>query len=209
MGSCFSNGTAANTDPYAIPEPEFHPQDPTSQRQPQSTQTERSSAESSLVATHSPSPSLDTPVTDRRNDFDVYYERGKHLGDGTFATVFVGTSRETQKDYAVKCVDRTKMQWGDRDALLDEIQNHQEVKGGPNIVQLMEVFTPNTRECYLVMELLQGGELFDRILQKQTFTEKEARNVTRGLLRALHYMHSKRIAHRDLKPENLLLQVSL
>jgi serine/threonine protein kinase len=58
------------------------------------------------------------------------------------------------------------------------------------------------------MELLQGGELFERILQKKTFTEAEARDVARGLLSALSYMHAQNIAHRDLKPENLLLVVS-
>jgi len=144
-----------------------------------------------------------------KHDFYANYALGKRLGEGAFATVFVGTHKASQQDYAIKCVNRMKMQWGDRDALQDEIENLQEVKGGPNIVQLIEVYTPNPRECYLVMELLQGGELFERILQKRTFTEKEARNVARGLLKALQFMHSKRIAHRDLKPENLLLQVRL
>ena len=99
------------------------------------------------------------------------------------------------------------MKWGDRDALQDELENLRILKEGPNIVQLFAIYTPNARECYMVMELLQGGELFERILEKRTFTEAEARDVTRGLLSALSYMHSQKIAHRDLKPENLLLVV--
>lgn len=136
------------------------------------------------------------------NDTEIEekYTLGKKLGEGAFATVFIGTRKKDKKDYAIKQVDRTKMHWGDRDALQDEIQSLVSVKGGPNIVQLYEVFSPNTKDCYLVMELLTGGELFDRILEKRTFTEREARNVTRGLLSALDYMHTKRIAHRDLKP---------
>lgn len=154
-------------------------------------------------------PSPAPAVLERCDGFDEKYTRGKELGFGAFAKVFIGVEKTSGEKYAVKLVDRKKMQWGDRDALHDEIENLRDLKEGPHIVQLFEVYTPNKRECYLVMELLQGGELFDRILEKRTFTEKEARNVTRGLLQALSYMHSRSIAHRDLKPENLLLVVSL
>ena len=99
------------------------------------------------------------------------------------------------------------MFWGDRDALKDEIKNLQEVRAGPNIVQLYEVFEEK-EWSYLVTELMMGGELFDRIIEKKTFSEKEARSCCRCVLSALEYMHSRRVAHRDLKPENLLLAVS-
>ena len=113
-----------------------------------------------------------------------------------------------RKEYAVKKVDRSKMFWGDRDALEDEISNLKAVRDGPHIVKLYEVYY-HQNDCFLVMELMLGGELFDRIIQKRTFTEKEARDVTQCMLDALHYMHSKKVVHRDLKPENLLLPVSL
>ncbi len=58
------------------------------------------------------------------------------------------------------------------------------------------------------MECLRGGELFDRILEKKRFSEAEARQVARGLLEALQYMHSQNIAFRDVKLENILLEVS-
>lgn len=99
------------------------------------------------------------------------------------------------------------MFWGDRDALKDEISNLKLVREGPHIVMLYEEYY-DKQDCYLVMELMQGGELFDRIIQKRTFTEKEARDVCRCMLEALDYMHNKRVVHRDLKPENLLLPVS-
>ena len=59
---------------------------------------------------------------------------------------------------------------------------------------------------YLVMETMDGGELFDRIVQKSFYNEKEARHVCGILLEALSYCHDRRVAHRDLKPENLLLR---
>lgn len=99
------------------------------------------------------------------------------------------------------------MFWGDRDALEDEISNMKAVRDGPHIVRLWEEYYKKD-DCYLVMELMVGGELFDRIIKKRSFTEKEARDVTRCMLDALHYMHKKRVVHRDLKPENLLLTVS-
>ncbi len=130
------------------------------------------------------------------------------LGYGAFAQVFIGIHRPTKQNYAIKQVDRSKMFWGDRDALKDEIENLKKVREGPNIVQLYEVFEEK-HYCYLVTELMSGGELFDRIIEKKTFSEKEARACCRCVLSALEYMHSKRVAHRDLKPENLLLAVRL
>jgi serine/threonine protein kinase len=56
------------------------------------------------------------------------------------------------------------------------------------------------------MELMEGGELFDYVVQKGTLTEDEAAKIVRSVTDALVYMHSKNIMHRDLKPENLLLR---
>ena len=54
-------------------------------------------------------------------------------------------------------------------------------------------------------ELVQGGELFDRIVSKSHYSEKEARDLIKKLLETLAYMHENNVVHRDLKPENLLL----
>ena len=100
------------------------------------------------------------------------------------------------------------MMWGGRDALKDEINNLRALREGPNIVKLYDEFY-NKDDCYLVMELMVGGELFDRIIEKRAFSELEARDVTRCMLEALDYMHTKQVVHRDLKPANLLLPVSV
>ncbi|CAM9801349.1 unnamed protein product, partial [Sphacelaria rigidula] len=52
---------------------------------------------------------------------------------------------------------------------------------------------------------LEGGELFDRIVSKTFYNEKEARDLVRTLLRTVKHLHDQNIIHRDLKPENLLL----
>jgi len=61
-----------------------------------------------------------------------------------------------------------------------------------------------TRHFVIAMELLTGGELFDRICKKEKYSEEDARKVTRQLLDAIGFLHSNNIAHRDLKPENAI-----
>lgn len=74
----------------------------------------------------------------------------------------------------------------------------------PNIIKLFEVFE-DTRFVYLVMELCEGGELFDKIIENIHFTESTARYYFHQMMSALSYIHSKNICHRDLKPENFLM----
>eukprot|EP00535_Pseudo-nitzschia_heimii_P013383 CAMPEP_0197200068 /NCGR_PEP_ID=MMETSP1423-20130617/34206_1 /TAXON_ID=476441 /ORGANISM="Pseudo-nitzschia heimii, Strain UNC1101" /LENGTH=1327 /DNA_ID=CAMNT_0042653941 /DNA_START=677 /DNA_END=4660 /DNA_ORIENTATION=+ len=168
--------------------------------------------------------------------FDDVYERGEELGYGAFATVFVATHKPSKKKYAVKEVDRNGMVWNNKDHLQHEIDTMFKVREGPNIVQLYEVYNSNVNDdegddneeskkkdgegcennkkkkrkkkslCHLVVELMEGGELFDRIIAKKAFTEREARDSIRCVLEALKYMHDRRVVHRDLKPENLLLK---
>jgi len=74
----------------------------------------------------------------------------------------------------------------------------------PHIIQLMEVYdTPET--LYLVLEFAGGGELFDAIVARGFYAERDAAHLTKQVLEAICYVHSMGIAHRDLKPENLLL----
>jgi len=72
-----------------------------------------------------------------------------------------------------------------------------------NIIALFEVFDEKDF-IYLVMELVTGGELFDQIVSRGTYSEADAATIIRQILEAVEYMHENGIAHRDLKPENLL-----
>jgi serine/threonine protein kinase len=75
----------------------------------------------------------------------------------------------------------------------------------PYIVKLYDVYVSEAA-VYLVMELVAGGDLFDRIVAKNRYTQTETRRVLRRLLAAVHYLHSRNIVHRDLKPENILCE---
>lgn len=77
--------------------------------------------------------------------------------------------------------------------------------GHENIIKLYEVHESDSF-IYLVLELLRGGELFERIVKKGIYTEKDAAILMKKLLSALDFMHSKGIMHRDIKPENLILK---
>ena len=72
-----------------------------------------------------------------------------------------------------------------------------------NVIKLYEIYD-EPKHMHLVMELVTGGELFDRIVKKSSYTEFEAAVTIRTLCEALSYLHAKNIVHRDLKPENIL-----
>jgi len=57
----------------------------------------------------------------------------------------------------------------------------------------------------LIIELVTGGELFDQIIARGTYSERDAANIIRQVLEAVDFMHKNGIAHRDLKPENILV----
>lgn len=113
--------------------------------------------------------------------------------------------KSTGESYAIKVVTKSKLTEEDEAALMDEIEVLNEMKH-PNIIRLYETFDEKDF-YYLVTEKMLGGELFDRIVQKSYYNEKEARDTCVVLFEAIRYCHSKKVAHRDLKPENLLLTV--
>ena len=75
----------------------------------------------------------------------------------------------------------------------------------PNVVKLIEIYDEGA-VLYLVMELMSGGELFDRIVEKEAYSEKEAAMTIKPIVDAIRYCHENGIVHRDLKPENLLYE---
>lgn len=74
----------------------------------------------------------------------------------------------------------------------------------PNILRIYEVYQDKKR-YFLITELCTGGELFDEIAKKMTFSERDAAIIIQQILEAIAYWHTKNIVHRDLKPENVLI----
>ena len=139
--------------------------------------------------------------------FEHFYEIGDELGEGGYAFVYRCLHLRTNKTYAVKEVILSKMESGGESTLKDEIAALKMLRGGPHIVRLFDVFFEDDH-CFMVMEEMKGGDLLSRIVEKEVYTEREARGVCKILFEAVLYCHQKKVAHRDIKPENLLLVVS-
>jgi len=128
------------------------------------------------------------------------YTVGKVLGQGAFGKVVL-----VEKDSltaACKIVKKpkiaAKLQVVFMEAKILKALQHQ------YIVRCFDAID-TADHMYFIMELMSGGELFDRIVSLGHFTEKMAQDVTFKLLSALQFMHEQGVCHRDLKPENLLL----
>ncbi|XP_059018132.1 serine/threonine-protein kinase DCLK3 [Mustela lutreola] len=143
------------------------------------------------------------PAGLQATDVHKHYEAGRVLGDGNFAVVKECRHRETRQAYAMKIIDKSKLK-GKEDMVDSEILIIQSLSH-PNIVKLHEVYETDA-EIYLIMEYVQGGDLFDAIIESVKFAERDAALMLMDLCRALVHLHDKSIVHRDLKPENLLVQ---
>eukprot|EP01114_Cavostelium_apophysatum_P003103 TRINITY_DN1283_c0_g1_i1.p1 TRINITY_DN1283_c0_g1~~TRINITY_DN1283_c0_g1_i1.p1 ORF type:complete len:492 (+),score=179.30 TRINITY_DN1283_c0_g1_i1:41-1477(+) len=131
------------------------------------------------------------------------YDLGKVIGRGAFSVVKIGIRKSNGKKYAVKIISKKLIDKKELTLLEREIDIMQKLQH-PNIIQLVEVVdTPET--LYLVLEFASGGELFDAIINKGSYSELEAAKIVRQILEAISFVHGHGIAHRDLKPENLLL----
>jgi len=138
--------------------------------------------------------------------FHHTYQLGKVLGQGAYAVVHEATKMTTEVQsyaYAVKVIQRNRLTAQDLRHFNDEVQILLDLQH-ESIIQLHELYkTPDF--FFVVMEKLDGGELFDRLCEKDFYKEIEARDVCRTIFEATAYCHEQKVAHRDLKPENLLL----
>jgi len=126
---------------------------------------------------------------------------GEKIGQGGFSVVVEATCKEDGVKYAVKIVEKSLIQ-DEIKLLRREIEIMKQVEH-ENILKLVEIFEDDEK-VFIVMELVDGSELFDRIVNKGYYSEKSTVHVVKQILHAVQYLHEKGIAHRDLKPENLL-----
>jgi len=128
------------------------------------------------------------------------YEIRALIGRGSFSHVVRVQHKGTGQQFAIKMID-VKQKEG-REVCESELRVLRRVRH-IYIVQLVEVFEAPDKS-YMVMELAKGGELFDRIIARGSFSERDAVKVLQMVLEGVRYLHSLGITHRDLKPENLL-----
>ncbi|KAI7791948.1 calcium/calmodulin-dependent protein kinase type 1D [Triplophysa rosa] len=134
-------------------------------------------------------------------DVKEMFEFKEVLGTGAFSEVVLAEERATGKMFAVKCIPKKALK-GKESSIENEIAVLHKIKH-ENIVALEDIYE-SSNHLYLIMQLVSGGELFDRIVEKGFYTEKDASVLIKQVLDAVNYLHSMGIVHRDLKPENLL-----
>jgi serine/threonine protein kinase len=120
------------------------------------------------------------PVTATNEKFGDVYVLGPVLGKGAFSTVHLATRRKDGMRFATKVVSRRKLPPVDEKALRDEAEVLIKLSH-PHIVRIVGWFEEKDA-FYVPLELCEGGELFDRIVQKSCYTEREARDLVSALL---------------------------
>jgi serine/threonine protein kinase len=113
-------------------------------------------------------------------------------------------NEETSAEVAIKILDKDKIQQQNMGAQIKKEISIMKMVRHPSVVKLYEVLASRNK-IFIVLELVTGGELFDKIVAAQRFDEITARFYFRQLIEGVRYCHSQGVAHRDLKPENLLL----
>lgn len=138
---------------------------------------------------------------------------GKTLGRGATGRVLLGVHQTTGQKAAVKVVSKLELN--------EEYEQPKDRKGGlpygiereiiimkllthPNVLRLYDVWE-TSKALYLVLEYVEGGELFDLLVERGPLGEREAVKYFRQIILGTAYCHALGICHRDLKPENLLL----
>jgi calcium-dependent protein kinase len=134
------------------------------------------------------------------------YKIIKKLGEGAFSSVYLSEHRLTKIHRCVKKINKNSFNKSENENIMNEIKilktlDHQ------NILKIYEYYEKNNI-LYLVTELLNGGDLFERLDKLKSFSEKIAAKYMKQIFSAVYYLHKKKIIHRDLKPENIMFETN-
>lgn len=211
MGHCFSKHHSNNRVPisYESDSPPHHYQQltqPPPQQQPHhypyhAAKSDPTPSSSSSSTNPQAASILGKPYV----DINALYTLEKELGRGQFGVTYLCTEKATGRKYACKSIARRKLtRKKEIEDVRREIMILQHLTGQPNIVEFMGAYE-DKQHVHLVMELCRGGELFDRIIAKGSYSEREAACIFRQIVNVVHVSHFMGVMHRDLKPENFLM----
>ncbi|KAJ6349670.1 hypothetical protein OIU77_007116 [Salix suchowensis] len=134
-----------------------------------------------------------------------HFNLGRKLGQGQFGTTFLCTHKTSGIKYACKSIPKRKLLCKeDYEDVWREIQIMHHLSEHPHVVRISGAYE-DISCVHLVMELCEGGELFDRIVKKGHYSEREAAKLMKTIVGVVEACHSLGVMHRDLKPENFLL----
>ena len=130
---------------------------------------------------------------------------GDFLGSGAFGEVRKCKHTDTGSEFAIKVMKKTMID--KRKVFFELLQNELAILGSkshPKIIRIVDLME-DKKNYYVVSEIVEGGELFKRLCQLESFTEEQAANIIQQVMLGLNYLHNQNITHRDMKPENILL----
>jgi calcium-dependent protein kinase len=138
-----------------------------------------------------------------REEVRKKYKIYKLIGEGAYSQVFLAKHRITGLKRCVKAISKDNFTKDANESIMNEIQILKELDH-PHIVKIFEYFETES-ELFLITEFLEGGELFSKIEERSSFSEKDAKIIMKQVLGTVAYLHKHDITHRDLKPENIML----
>ncbi|XP_011347433.1 serine/threonine-protein kinase Chk2 isoform X2 [Ooceraea biroi] len=142
------------------------------------------------------------------SELKVKYALGRKLGSGACGEVKMIFTKNGSQKFALKTIQKNGFSangnpFNDPEKIRNEVEILRKLKHSC-IIHMEEICdTPST--MYIVLELMEGGELFDRIRSRGKLSESCAKLIFYQVVLAVHYLHKQGITHRDLKPENILL----
>ncbi|XP_050223865.1 calcium-dependent protein kinase 8-like [Mercurialis annua] len=137
-------------------------------------------------------------------DISTHYDLGRELGRGEFGITYLCIDLNTNEQFACKSISKKKLRTAvDIEDVRREVEIMKHLPHHPNIVTLKDTFEDDDA-VHIVMELCEGGELFDRIVARGHYTERAAAAVMKTIVEVVQMCHKHGVMHRDLKPENFL-----
>lgn len=138
-------------------------------------------------------------------DICLNYHIGRKLGEGACGVVRLVYNRKTCEPFAMKHIKKnqlitkqTEPKRINNEAVIMKSLQH------PCVVRMHDI-VDNTDSVFIMLELMQGGDLLTRIIKKQRLSERISKLFFLQMCHAVKYLHDKNITHRDLKPDNVLL----
>eukprot|EP00483_Globobulimina_turgida_P006485 UN06495 len=141
----------------------------------------------------------------KERKFTNFYDSGKEIGVGTFASVCKCRRKSDSSEFAVKITNKQYLTTKELMGLKNEIEILKRISN-KNVIKLIDVFDDG-QNVLLVLELCGSSDLYDTIVfaKNSHFSEKKSAKVVYDLCNALQHLHKNGIVHRDLKPENILI----
>uniref|UniRef100_A0A0D9XZE0 non-specific serine/threonine protein kinase n=1 Tax=Leersia perrieri TaxID=77586 RepID=A0A0D9XZE0_9ORYZ len=188
----------SNTDPPPPPPPQQQ------QQEQQQRQQSRAKRPTHIKRISSAGLQVESVLRRKTENLKDKYSLGRKLGQGQFGTTYLCVDKASGHEYACKSIAKRKLLTDeDVEDVRREIQIMHHLAGHPSIISIRGAYE-DAVAVHVVMELCAGGELFDRIVRKGHYTERQAAGLARVIVAVVESCHSLGVMHRDLKPENFL-----